>query len=69
MQKFSALLLLLLIGCERNELQHPITGEWRWVSTTGGFAGQTIRPKAGDDVLMRFTPEKTFEVRTNQVLS
>jgi hypothetical protein len=61
-------LLLIAWGCQSNEPQHPIVGDWRWVSSTGGIAGWTVKPRNNDEYVPRFTASGTFEVYTNTKL-
>lgn len=60
--------LLLTWSCQPNEPQHPIVGDWRWVSSTGGIAGLHLKPKNGDTHILRFTADGAFQVYTNSVL-
>ena len=68
-KRFVFLLVMLLTwGCKQDELHHPIVGEWRWVSSTGGIAGWTLKPKNNDEHILHFTEDGIFDVYTNSVL-
>ncbi len=70
MKKIIPLLALFLTnwGCQPTEPQHPIVGDWRWISSTGGIAGLHLKPKNGDVHILRFTAAGVFEVYTNNSL-
>jgi hypothetical protein len=70
MKKLVNLLIINLIawGCQPNEPQHPIVGDWRWVSSTGGIAGWTVKPRNNDERILRLTADSKFEVYTNNKL-
>ncbi|RRB04447.1 hypothetical protein [Larkinella rosea] len=70
MKKILPLLTLLLItwGCQPNEPKHPIVGDWRWVSSTGGIATLHLKPRDNDVRILRFKEDGIFEVYSNQAL-
>jgi hypothetical protein len=68
MRRFIYLAFLLFAGCapKLTELNgaadtttkpQTIIGNWNWIRTSGGFAGQTIYPKPGESQTYRFTSD------------
>ncbi|MRS65824.1 hypothetical protein [Larkinella terrae] len=70
MKKILPLLTFLLTiwGCQSNEPQHPLVGDWRWVSSIGGIATLHIKPSNNDVRILRFKEDGVFEVYSNQYL-
>lgn len=62
-----ALIAAVLAGC--GTLVEPVTGlqgEWRWVSSTGGIAGETITPRTlGHELLYGFGPDTLRVARSD----
>jgi hypothetical protein len=48
MRIFALLFWLLLMGCEAENANLAIVGNWKWVQSKGGIAGLTIKPSEAD---------------------
>ena len=68
MRKILILFFLTVLGCTTDEPRHLVVGDWRWVSSTGGIGGWTLKPKNNDERILRLTADGKFEVYTNNVL-
>ncbi len=65
--------MVLLPGCaDFGTDLHPVVksvlGSWRWVRSSGGFAGVTILPDSGVQIVDSFYPTDAFQRRRNTVL-
>lgn len=62
-------LLLIIMGpsCERdsNPNSNGILGEWEWLYSTGGLAGDSIYPKEGQTVTLELTEDSLLIEREN----
>ena len=69
---FSASLISLLWGCNKSDESAPapslIVGEWVWNGSSGGFAGQTLTPRAGDRTILKFNSDNQFSLSRNDTL-
>lgn len=58
------------MACEKSEVgkSNELTGSWKWVRKTGGFAGVNETPKAGEVTLLRINADKTYSTKINDSL-
>lgn len=75
---FSAALLaawfLSLPGCTGDHAAAPVqtglAGSWRWISSSGGFAGETITPaSAGYTRIVVYYPDGRYEEYRNSAIA
>ncbi len=59
------LLSFLLFSCEQPTVENDLIGSWKWVESTGGIAGVTIRPKNGETRIISFDAKGNFEIVEN----
>ncbi len=59
-----------LIACEKSEVgkSDELTGSWEWVRKTGGIAGVSETPKAGEVILLKLNADKTYSTTRNDSL-
>ena len=74
MKKVSLLIIIGLLfsfSCKKESVDsnNLLTGEWRWVSSTGGIAGVTITPaSAGYERILLLTSDSKYSRYKNNVL-
>ena len=74
MKKVSFLIIIGLLfnfSCKKESVDanNLLTGEWRWVSSTGGIAGVTITPaSAGYERILLLTSDSKYSRYNNNVL-
>ena len=64
---------LVALSCKSNPIDsnggQSIVGEWVWIQSSGGYAGNTIRPAANTKFVLRFTSDSSYaEIRNDTVL-
>jgi hypothetical protein len=62
MRIFALLFCLLLMGCEAENANPAIVGNWKWVQSKGGIAGLTIKPSEADQREMIFDSKGNFSL-------
>ena len=62
MRIFALLFCLLLMGCEAENANPAIVGNWKWVQSKGGIAGLTIKPSEADQRDMIFDSKGNFSL-------
>jgi hypothetical protein len=74
MTKLSFLLIISMIfvfSCTKEDIStnHSLTGEWQWVSSSGGITGKTITPTtAGFERKLVFTSKSKYSQYKNDEL-
>ncbi|WP_111626596.1 hypothetical protein [Larkinella arboricola] len=68
MKRVLILFFLTVLGCTSDEPRHLVVGEWRWISSTGGIGGWTIKPRNDNERTLRLTADGKFEVYANRAL-
>lgn len=62
------LVLLFLASCSNDEPQikaNELVGEWKWVRTTGGFAGVNQTPAEGEVKMLQFNNDYAYQKTNN----
>jgi hypothetical protein len=65
MRIFALLFWFLLMGCEAENANPAIVGNWKWVQSKGGIAGLTIKPSEADQREMIFDSKGNFSLIQN----
>lgn len=59
------LLTAALFSCEQDSVNNELVGTWKWVESTGGIAGVTLKPDSGVVRILSFKENGDFSVSEN----
>lgn len=62
MRIVTVLFCLLMMGCEAENMNPAIVGNWKWVQSKGGIAGLTIQPSEANQREMIFDSKGNFSL-------
>lgn len=65
MRIVAVLFCLLIMGCEAENVNVGIVGNWQWVESQGGIAGLTIKASESDQREMIFDSKGNFTMLQN----